>query len=766
MKPRPGGTALNNHSEIRQDRVTEHVPGAVFFLSGLFRFRGISRAAALRLYIDNNPLLFYDKSVLNCTENARGGEELLNAEAKTNEQNEPEQKPVSKGKKALRLILAGLCLLVLVPFLLYLYLYKDIDPYIVCEMTGQRPDLSPYVAEGVYVEYRMVEDAADFSTPGRKLTNLLVNGHPRLVVLELVDTTPPEAEFREMTIGMSETRTPDKFLISLKDAQPVAVRFEKEPPFGTAGTHQVTVIMTDMSGNTSKVTGPLTVRALGTDEITVEAGGSFPDPNTLLYSQADTAAYAPDIELVDLHTPGTYTAGVSVCGTVFPITVHVVDTVVPEITVRSVFIKPGEKVTAEDFIVSASDETELTFSLLTEPDYTGIDIQRVQICAEDLDGNRTVLEADLFISPLAPVSVEAQEGYLKPEMLGAEDVKILSHLRLNHAGAFKIECERDGKTFYALVTVTDTVAPKVTAKDSEAYLHVMPDPSVMIAEAVDMTDITYTFEKEPDLETEEPQLVTVLCTDEGGNVTKVSAYLTLTPDTTPPELYVPEVIYCYIGEPVSYFSTVAAVDERGGEVTIEVDNSQVNIYQEGSYPVTYTATDASGNKTVVTVKFTFMEPGVTEKAFNDAVDSLYNEIIPPGTDAKHACRIIYDWIYKNLKYRVRANKKDWKYEAWRSITYKNGDCFSFCAVARALLEKAGARVMVVTREGGYPGTHHWWLLVDVGTGYYHFDAINVGPKNYQCFMRTDEEVRKKNKLFWAFDKNKYPATPTEPFTLD
>lgn len=682
------------------------------------------------------------------------------------EQTPPEPQPAPKGKRALRLLLAGLCLLVVVPSLIVLYLYKDTSWYVLAEMSGQRPDPSVFVKEGVHAEYLLAEDAVDFSTPGRKLVNLSVNGHARLCVLELVDTTAPEAEFREMTLGLSETRTPDKFLSNLKDAQPVAVHFEKEPVFGVAGTQEVTVVMTDMSGNTSSVSGPLHILPLNIDAITVEAGSSLPEAESLLFSKADTAAYTEAASAVDLHTPGEYTVGISVSGTVFPVTVKVVDTVSPRLVLKPVFIKPGEKVTAEDFISSASDETALTFTLLTEPDYSGIDIQRVRVRAEDLGGNSTEEETDLFISPLAPVTVEAQEGYLKTDMLGTENVKIISYLRLNHVGAFKVQCEQEGKSFYALVCVVDTVAPVVTAKDNEAYLHVMPDPSVLVESVQDMTDVTFAFAEEPDLESEKPQKITVLCTDEGKNVTRVTAKLTLTADVTPPELYCPEVTYCYIGEAVSYFSTVAAVDERGGEVSVTVDNSQVNIYEEGSYPVTYTATDASGNKTVTTVKFTFIEPGVTEKAFEDAVNSLYNKIIPAGTDIKHQCKIIYEWIYKNLVYRVRANKKDWKYEAWRSITYGNGDCFSFCAVARALLEKAGARVMVVSREGGYPGTHHWWLLVDAGTGYYHFDPINVGPKNYKCFMRTDAEVYKKNKLFWAFDKSKYPATPTEPFTLD
>ena len=684
-------------------------------------------------------------------------------EKEKTEQRETYTPPTKKSRLAL--LLTGLGLLLLLPLGLLLYLYKDIRPVAVCEMNGSLPDLTPFSLHGAEIGYLMADGAADFSSPGTKLVNLTVNGKARLCLMRLVDTTAPAAEFNELSIGVSETLTPDKFLLNLKDAQPVAVYFAENPVFGQVGTQSVTVMMEDMSGNLGSVSGALHIQAQAEDTYTLEAGDPVPDASVFRFSEADTAKYITDVSAIDTHIPGNYEIRLDISGTECRALLQIRDTVAPEVTVKTLFIDPGKTVTAEDFILTAEDETQLTYSLVSVPDYASRDIQQVTILTKDAGGNCTESTAELLISPLEPVTLEAQDGYLRASMLG-EDIKILSYLKLNQPGAYKVRCDVDGEECYQLVTVQDTVAPKVTAQDAEAYLHLETDPAVLIASAEDVTKITYAFKEKPDPESEEPQQVTVLCTDEGGNTTEVSAVLTLTPDTTPPVLYVPEVTYCYIGEAVSYFSTVAAEDERGGEVTITVDNSAVNIYAEGTYPVTYTATDPSGNSTSVTAKLTLIEPGVTQAAFDQAVNELYRKIIPEGTDIKRQAVIIYEWVYKNMTYRIRANKKDWKYEAWRGITYKNGDCFSFCAVARALLEKAGAKCLVVTREGGYAGTHHWWLLVDVGTGYYHFDPINVGPKNYKCCMRTDAEVKKKNKLFWAFDSSKYPATPTEPFSVD
>lgn len=50
--------------------------------------------------------------------------------------------------------------------------------------------------------------------------------------------------------------------------------------------------------------------------------------------------------------------------------------------------------------------------------------------------------------------------------------------------------------------------------------------------------------------------------------------------------------------------------------------------------------------------------------------------------------------------------------------------------------------------------------------YYHFDAINVGPKGFECFMRTTNEVLKRSRDFWSFDQSLYPATPETPFSME
>ena len=81
-----------------------------------------------------------------------------------------------------------------------------------------------------------------------------------------------------------------------------------------------------------------------------------------------------------------------------------------------------------------------------------------------------------------------------------------------------------------------------------------------------------------------------------------------------------------------------------------------------------------------------------------------------------------------------------------------------------LLERTGAQAMFITRNSG---TRHDWLLVNVGTGWYHFDPLNSGPSaKYRCCMLTTEQVQTLYPNFWRFNEKLYPAAATEPFAVD
>ena len=73
------------------------------------------------------------------------------------------------------------------------------------------------------------------------------------------------------------------------------------------------------------------------------------------------------------------------------------------------------------------------------------------------------------------------------------------------------------------------------------------------------------------------------------------------------------------------------------------------------------------------------------------------------------------------------------------------------------MTRAGIKNQGIVKQGG----GHYWSLVDIGNGWYHFDAT---PRKGggEFFMLTDAEIERYSKSHGnshVWDKTKYPATP-------
>lgn len=674
-----------------------------------------------------------------------------------------EKRPLSKREKWLMLGEGLLCLLILAGS--FLFLYKDISPLAVWELDGSLPPADLFVKDGGEGVYCGSLKEGDWTQPGWHLLMVEHEGQRRLVVLHIEDTTAPRAQGLSLTIGIDEELTPDQCISQLVDEQLVAVSFVNAPLFHEAGEQEVEILLEDLSGNQNTVTTTLTI--LGVQpQVVVEAGEEFPAVEGFLPNDTLAGAFITDVDTLSTAHAGLLTVEIEVEGEAFTSHLLIEDTVAPQVQGQLVYCEPGKKIEPEAFIASCVDATDVTFAFETAPDWEALGYQTVSLTATDEGGNVTKGSAAVFISPIAPVTVEATGALLTGDQLG-ENVYLYTRLTLDTLGTFELNARKGEEACKILISVVDTTAPVLEVEATHtAYLGYPREAESFVKSGFDATGYTCTFETEPDWTLEGEQTVTLLATDEAGNVSKYPFTLTLKQDDVPPEILYVQNLNGYIGESVSYLKTVVCQDNCDGTLPVQVDTSGVDIYKAGTYTVVYRAQDAAGNVAESKCTLTLVEARITEEQFEAAVNACYDSIITEDMNLKEKGYAIFQYTNQNIRYKASSDKKDWKYEAWRGITTGRGDCFTFCSVARALLEKAGADVQVVTRYGGKKNTRHWWLLVDLGTGYYHFDAINVGPKNYTCFMRTTAEVLKRSKSFWSFNQSLYPATPTEPFSME
>jgi len=265
-------------------------------------------------------------------------------------------------------------------------------------------------------------------------------------------------------------------------------------------------------------------------------------------------------------------------------------------------------------------------------------------------------------------------------------------------------------------------------------------------------------------------------------------------DVTPPEIHGAVDMSVERGCRLLYRMGVSVTDDTDAEPVLSVDSSAVDLYTPGVYTVIYTATDSSGNETSVSVRLTVTEPaapsddeisvdddihpedepvvsdesvlpeGLTVGDVFELADQILAEITNPDMSLRQKARAIYSYVNSHIKYVGTSDKSSWLAGAYIGFTTGKGDCYNYFACSKALLTRAEIPNVDLERVGGT--TSHFWNLVDLGEGYYHFDAC-PHPTGYPltAFMITEAEARSYTQKAAGVRKNyyvyDYAACPVE-----
>lgn len=675
----------------------------------------------------------------------------------------------------LLLLVLGILLLIGVPVGAYCWLYRQVRPLTEWEMTGSCPPASALLKDGGEGRWCFDTTKIDWSKPGQAVVLVAGKDGPRIAMVRQADTTAPTARGVAQVLGLDEELTPDRFIADLSDAQLVGVSFEEAPRFHTVGEWPVTVRLEDLSGNVSFVKTTCTV--LGTvASLSIEAGEAVPPLEDFLLKDAPSGRFVTDIDDLDTTVPGVYPIQVEAAGQVYEVALIVTDTVPPACTFTTEvpYVRTGQALSAESLVVSASDATALTIGFDPEPDWDVQGYQTLTVAISDAGGNRVTGEATVLISDLAPLVWEADHRVISGTAVAERqraldaafdgEVKVARFVPRN-LGCYDVVATVDEVRCIQRLYVVDTVSPRLAfPQRTVAYLDHPADPRDLLETVEDETALTLSYLVEPDWTREGEQSVAIAAVDAAGNRTEIEGTVAIVPDTDPPKIYGAANQYVYIGDAVAYFAQVSAEDNADEEVTLTVDNSAVDIYTAGLYPVTYRAVDRAGNVAEKTVRLIFIRPSVTDEKLAEAVDKVLAKVVAEDMTLGEEAYAIFRYVKGTFMNTERSNKRDWKYEAWRGLTTRKGDCFTMNAAAKALLERIGAKTMFVTRDSA---ARHYWLMVDLGDGWYHFDTYNDGPsRRYECFMLTTEECLKLYSSFWKYDQKIYPESATKKFVRD
>lgn len=613
----------------------------------------------------------------------------------------------------------------------------------------------------------LADGPTDPRIPGEYSVELRVLGVPRTAILTVADTRSPRLTPISHSCFLGDEVAIDRF-VTVEDETETQLFYVTPPNFSRSGAQTVTVCAVDAGGNRTTVDVPLSVYAISQD-VTVEAGAPVQDVEDMITRAIDgEIVFGNALNGVNTGRLGEHEVSFLLDGNEVNMTLTVVDTVSPTGTVRMASVLLGGAAHPEDFLREVTDETKVTVEFAKAPDFSRKGLCTVELLLTDEGGNTTALRSTARVYG-APTACTLEMGTFTSEslweiLLAGETLRVdEALLAIPGPGVFEIPLTTArGEVLMQTVTFTDSYAPIGEPQNRTAFAGQSLDAEAFVAYAADSTSLTYTFTdgKAPDFSAIGAHPVSITVTDLGGNSIELSAQLTVLPDTEGPVIYGVEDRVVYLGEGISYMKSVTALDNCDGEVHVKVDSSKVRPRQAGSYAVTYTAQDRAGNVTSRTVTFTIKAADLD--ALNERADSILASILREGMSERERARAIYNWVTWNMSYTAYADKTDYVAAAFYGFNNKRGDCFVYYAMSRILLTRAGFENLEIHRNK--PEQPHFWNLVKMPEGWYHFDTCpHYAAHPLDSFLLTDAQVKaySENHVadYYSFDPVLYPATP-------
>ena len=339
---------------------------------------------------------------------------------------------------------------------------------------------------------------------------------------------------------------------------------------------------------------------------------------------------------------------------------------------------------------------------------------------------------------------------------------------LDKPGEYPVTVVHEGYSFQRILTVKDTVAPVGKSCNCIFFLEPEPKPEDFLVSVQDVTDVTVSFVKAPDLTVAGDQEIFLVLTDTSGNTTELKAVLTVILDTQPPEISGVQDMIFYQGDTVAYRSGITVTDDMDPEPILTIDSDAVDLSTPGTYTLVYTASDASGNTATSEATITVHEKkeGYADlETIYARADELLATFIDDSMDDEAKVRAVYRWISGHVVYSDSSDKSDWLQGAYQAMTRYSGDCFNFFAAGKLFFERLGIPNIDVQKLRTYEWeSNHYWSLVSVdgGQNWYHFDTTpRPGTDDYFCLV-TDRYLdwySANHYNCFNRDKSLYPATP-------
>lgn len=461
-----------------------------------------------------------------------------------------------------------------------------------------------------------------------------------------------------------------------------------------------------------------------TEVAIIELGSPLPEIETLLneYGKKENASIV-NKDSVDITKAGKTELVLSHNGKEETATLYIVDTVAPTVEFCSVNAEEGVEFNASDFVLSSFDLSPVSISFVKVPVY-GDETATVRV--SDASGN--YVEGTVLIGyRLMPESIILELGntltkesvLLNPEKYSALlPDEMLDTINASPVGEYTITLKDDTCT----VTVRDTVSPVLEVRNVTAESGSHITPSAFIVKAEDASEITTEFVGTVSTKAIGTFTVEIRATDESGNVSTASATLKVEYDITPPVLSGLSDLAFPKGETPDYEKGVSAKDAKDGVIGFTYDASKVDTGTAGTYYVTYTAKDSSGNTVSKRRKVTVNHNAEDTAALVAEVASkLSSDVLE-----------LRNYVRSSIRYNSNWGGDD---PVWYGFKNRVGNCYVHALCLDALLKNKGyeTKIIWVTDKT------HYWNIVKINGQWRHIDSTPAAQHSVFNEPMTDEQ---------------------------
>lgn len=502
--------------------------------------------------------------------------------------------------------------------------------------------------------------------------------------------------------------------------------------------------------------------------VVIEAGESVPAIETFLTGSRQNGAFITDMSKINTHLTGETVILIEINGKEYSSILAVADTVPPSSRPIRRYVAKGDYLEAADFITDIRDATAVSVRLKNQLDFSVAGLQSAVIELKDEGGNYALAASSVYVyDTMLNMVIEAGAeldtlypqdfiyNYIKNDLVQIEFDTDVNSLDFSKPVVYDIGILIEGRKTAARITVVDTSPPEFTASPFTCALNNHVPADKFVHDVVDATSVTASYKTPPDFSMEGFQGVTIILTDEAGNSTEKKSWLTVMEDKEPPVIEGETDKVVKTGSNIIYRANVTVSDNCDDIVPLEVDSSAVNLKRAGVYPVIYSATDASGNTTSVKGSLTVMEVGMDEVL--EMADEIIAKIITEDMTPEQKVRAVYNWIIFHVSYKNTDEKYSLVLGGYNAFKLGRGDCYTYYSAAEILLTKLGIDNMKITRLGGY--TRHYWNLVNIGDGWYHFDSCPRTVYMDGCMFTdtlAEEFTAFRGNNYYTYDKSLYP----------